>query len=201
MLERLPTLLEASLLGKGERPLGTIADAAVELRSGRILHYLISRVDPRLPGGSRWRLHPERILDQQPGQVFTALRELDDLPLARASVRQTLLRRSRRLRDQVGVETARWRDQFQQAGDQFEEQLEGWLEELPWEDGSRDRRAASSPLADGSGPADLSEPDPLQQDWPPSEDASWRRRDREPDAPPQRQDRYRGRDDQDDPWI
>jgi len=86
--ERLPTLMEASLLDRRGDPIGTLADAAVELRTGRILHYLISRSDPRLPGSSRWRLSPERIVDQQPGQVSTGLSGLDDLPLARASVRQ-----------------------------------------------------------------------------------------------------------------
>ena len=131
--ERLPTLMEASLLDRRGDPIGTLADAAVELRTGRILHYLISRSDPRLPGSSRWRLSPDRIVDQQPGQVSTGLSGLDDLPLARASVRQEFLRRSRRWRDQVQEETSRLRDQFQQAGDRFEERfserLEGWLEE------------------------------------------------------------------------
>jgi hypothetical protein len=122
-LLRLPTLLEAALSGVGGRPLGTIADAAVELRNGRIRHYLVARSDPRLPGGSRWRLSPDRIVDQQPGRVMTALEGLDDLPLARASVRQELLRRSRR-----------WRDQLQQAGGLLEDRLEGWLEEPPWQD-------------------------------------------------------------------
>jgi hypothetical protein len=69
------------------------------------------------------------LLDQQPGQVVTALTELDELPLARASVRQEFLRRSRRWRDQLGQETSRLRDQFQDVGDRFEERLEGWLEE------------------------------------------------------------------------
>ncbi len=133
-VERLPTLIEAALVGQGGAVLGSVADAAVELRSGRIRHYLVSRSDPRLPGSSRWRLAPERILDQQPGQVLTALQGLDDLPLARASVRQQLLRRSRRWRDQVQEETGRLREQFQQAGDRFEERLEGWLEEPPWEE-------------------------------------------------------------------
>jgi hypothetical protein len=128
-LDRLPTLLEAALLGAEAQLLGTVADAAVELRTGRILHYLVSRSDPRLPGSSRWRLTPDRIVDQQPGQVKTALAGLEDLPLARASVRQELLRRS-----QVGQETSRLRDQFQQAGDRFEERLEGWLDEPPWDD-------------------------------------------------------------------
>ena len=122
-LDRLPTLFEAALTGAAGSLLGTVADAAVELRTGRILHYLVSRSDPRLPGSSRWRLSPERILDQQPGQVITALAGLDDLPLAKASVRQEFLRRSRR-----------WRDQFQQVGDRVEQKLEGWLEEPPWEE-------------------------------------------------------------------
>jgi hypothetical protein len=119
--------------------IGSVADAAVELSTGRIVHYLVSRSDPRLPGSSRWRLSPERISDQQPGQVFTELSGLDDLPLARASVRQEFLRRGRRWRDQLQEETERLRDSFQQAGDRFEERLEGWLEEEPqpsWE-GSR----------------------------------------------------------------
>ncbi|EDY37322.1 conserved hypothetical protein [Cyanobium sp. PCC 7001] len=132
-IERLPTLMEASLLDARRQPIGTLADAAIELATGRIRHYLVSRSDPRLPGSSRWRLSPERIVDQQPGQVFTALEGLDDLPLARASVRQEFLRRSRRWREQMQEETSRLREQFQQAGDRFEERVEGWLEEPPWE--------------------------------------------------------------------
>ncbi len=134
-VERLPTLIEAALVGRGGAVLGSVADAAVELRSGRIRHYLVSRSDPRLPGSSRWRLAPDRIVDQQPGQVITALQGLDDLPLARASVRQQFLRRSRRWRDQVQEETGKLREQFQQAGDRFEERLEGWLEQPPWDEG------------------------------------------------------------------
>lgn len=121
-IDRLPTLMQATLLGRSDQPLGTVVDAAVELSTGAIRHYLVSRSDPRLPGSSRWRLSPDRIDDQRPGQVFARLQELDDLPLARASVRQELLRRSRR-----------WRDQVQDLGDRFEQRVEGWLEEPPWE--------------------------------------------------------------------
>lgn len=121
-VDRLPTLIDAALLDRRQEAIGVVADAAIELKTGRILHYLVSRSDPRLPGSSRWRLSPDRIVDQQPGTVFTALEGLDDLPLAKASVRQEFLRRSRR-----------WRDQFQQAGDRFEERVEGWLEEPPWQ--------------------------------------------------------------------
>ena len=134
ILEQLPTLIQAALVGTGGRPLGTVADAAVQLRSGRILHYLVARSDPRLPGSSRWRLTPDRILDQRSGEVITALEGLDDLPLARASVRQELLRRSRRWREQVGEETSRLREQFQEVGGRFEDRLEGWLEEPPWDE-------------------------------------------------------------------
>ena len=64
-LERLPTLMEAQLFGLDDQPLGTLVDAAVELRTGAIRHYLVSRSDPRLPGSSRWRLLPDRIEDQR----------------------------------------------------------------------------------------------------------------------------------------
>lgn len=130
-IERLPTLLQAALLGHRDQTLGTVVDAAVDLATGAIRHYLISRSDPRLPGSSRWRLSPERINDQGPGQVFTALQELDDLPLARASVRQELLRRSRR-----------WRDQVQDLGGRVEQRVEGWLEDPPWPEPERSDDAA-----------------------------------------------------------
>ena len=57
--------------------------------------------------------------------MFTALAGLDDLPLAKASVRQEFLRRSKRWREQMQEETSRWRDQVQNAGERFEERLEG----------------------------------------------------------------------------
>lgn len=157
-LERLPTLIEASLLDVRREPIGTLADAAIELATGRIRHYLVSRSDPRLPGSSRWRLSPERIVDQQPGQVFTALEGLDDLPLARASVRQEFLRRSRRWRDQMQEETSRLRDQFQQVGDSVEQRVEGWLEEPPWE---------------GLQSAESRRPSGREPDWDPGWDPEW----------------------------
>jgi hypothetical protein len=198
-LERLPTLLDAALLGAGGQVLGTVADAAVELRSGRIRHYLVARSDPRLPGSSRWRLAPDRITDQQPGRVFTALQGLDDLPLARASVRQELLRRSRRWREQVEAETSRLRDRVGQAGGRFEERLEGWLEEPPWPEPRREREREPE-----AGHRSATEPDPLE-DWP---DDLPEPPPRDPAAPrpsPRRsaatEPRYRGRDEDDDPWI
>ena len=177
-VDRLPTLIEAALLDRHGELIGTVADAAVELSTGRIAHYLVARSDPRLPGSSRWRLSPERITDQQPGQVFTGLNGLDDLPLARASVRQEWLRRTRRWRDQVGEETGRLREQLQQAGGRMEDRLEGWLEEPPWDapdpereppDWSRERAEAA--------PAEPWD----QEDWQEPRNGSSRRRGAEED--------------------
>ncbi|MFM7269017.1 MAG: RNA methyltransferase [Cyanobium sp.] len=241
LLEQLPTLLRATLLGAGGRPLGTVADAAVDLRSGRILHYLIARSDPRLPGSSRWRLTPDRIVDQRSGEVVTAVEGLDDLPAAHSSVKQELLRRSRRWREQMGEETSRLRERFEEVGGRLEERVEGWLEEPPWEEANG--RPSRWDL-DGPGRSERgrpAEPDPLDgwddeapRQRPPgplprrsrrfqeSEEprASQGSEESEPwDAPspdpgdpaagmppprprPRRgPDRYRGRDQEDDPWV
>lgn len=183
-------LIGASLLGRAGSPLGRLVDAAVELRSGRILHYLVARSDPRLPGSSRWRLSPERIVDQQPGQVFTALEGLDDLPLARASVRQEFLRRSRRWRDQMQEESLRLRDQVQQVGGRFEERLEGWLEEQPWD-------ADEQPVR----PAD---PDAeAWDDWPDSDSnpGAWTDRPDDRPSPRRRPAPVPREDSEQDPWF
>ena len=169
-VERLPTLIGSAVLDRQREPLGLMADAAFDPRSGRILHYLVSRSDPRLPGSSRWRLTPDRIVDQQPGQVFTALEALDDLPLARASVRQEWMRRSRR-----------WRDQVQQAGDRFEQRLEGWLEEPPWQEPDDD-----DPASPWSERARSAEP------W----DDQWE----EEEVPPRSRRRY-APEEEGDPWV
>lgn len=206
-VDRLPTLIEASLLGADERLLGTIADAAFDRRSGRILHYLVSRSDPRLPGSSRWRLSPDRIVDQQPGRVVTALSSLDELPLARASVRQEFLRRSRRWRDQMQEETSRLRDQVQQAGGRFEERLEGWLDDPPWDARPDADRRWREPAAE-------EEPEERRESWRRSDLDPWERwEDEEDSLPPTLRRRSRpassGRfeerdamDDRDeDPWV
>jgi sporulation protein YlmC with PRC-barrel domain len=178
-VQRLPTLFDAQLLGAGGQPLGKVADAAVELRSGRITHYLVARSDPRLPGTSRWRLTPERIVDQQSGRVFTSLNELDDLPLARASLRQDWLRRSRRWREHMEEETSRLRERFQEAGGALEDRLEGWLEEPPWDPPARERPRSSD-----------ANNDPLD-DWP----------EEPPRRPPSRSPQRSPVQDVDDPWV
>ena len=122
-LERLPTLMDAALLDRDGERIGSVVDLDFRPADGAILHYPIARSDPRLPGSSRWRLAPDRILDQQPGQIQTGLMGLDDLPMARASVRQDLLQR-----------TQRWRDQLRVMGDRAGDRLEGWLEDSPMDD-------------------------------------------------------------------
>jgi hypothetical protein len=195
-VERLPTLIDAALVGQQGQVLGSVADAAVELRSGRILHYLVARSDPRLPGSSRWRLTPDRLLDQQPGQVVTALTQLDELPLARASVRQEFLRRSRRWREQIGEETSRLRDQFQEVGGRVEERLEGWLEEPEDPDGPR-RTAYGDRAEAWEAWGEEPEPDPYSSRYGPPGD---RRSPSRPD-PRQRPDPVRDLDSEEDPWI
>ena len=129
ILEQLPTLMDAALLDRYDERIGTVVDFVFEPATGAIRHYLIARSDPRLPGTSRWRLSPDRIQDQQAGAVSTALQNLDDLPLARSSVRQDLLQR-----------TQRWRDQLRDMGDRAGDRLEGWLEEAPWDEPEEERR-------------------------------------------------------------
>ena len=148
-LERLPTLLDADVLDRQGERLGVLVDLVFEPSSGGILHYLLARSDPRLPGSSRWRLTPDRIVDQQPGVVSTALISLEDLPLSRASVRQDLLRR-----------TQRWREQLRQMGDRAGDRLEGWLEEPPWQETDQRQGSPSQSRIDD---------DPLD-DW---DDSTW----------------------------
>ena len=78
-LERLPTLIDADVLDRYGDRLGGLVDLVFEPSSGVIQHYLLARSDPRLPGSSRWRLTPDRIVDQQPGVVLTGLISLEDL--------------------------------------------------------------------------------------------------------------------------
>ena len=172
MLERLPTLMDAALLDRDGERIGSVVDLDFRPADGAILHYLIARSDPRLPGSSRWRLAPDRILDQQPGQIQTGLMGLDDLPMARASVRQDLLQR-----------TQRWRDQLRSMGDLAGDRLEGWLEDSPIDDFREDFRSEtmrSSPETDE--PEVMSGPEV----W---DDDSWE------DTPSHR------RNEDEDPWV
>jgi len=184
-LDRLPTLLQADLLDRHGEKLGSIVDLTVVPATGEIQHYLVSRSDPRLPGSSRWRLTPDRIVDQQPGRVSTGLSQLDDLPLARSSVRQDLLRRSRT-----------WREQLQQIGDRAGERLEGWLEEPPWEE--QDRRMDSEPFERSRDGGEEDQPwDDDDEDWGEASEAGGPSRSERSSGP-----RHREPQDHDpDPWI
>ena len=144
-LERLPTLMDAALLDRDGERIGSVVDLDFRPADGAILHYLISRSDPRLPGSSRWRLAPDRILDQQPGQIQTGLMGLDDLPMARSSVRQDLLQR-----------TQHWRDQLRSMGDRATDRLEGWLDDSPIDELRSETRSSS---LDDNEPEDFSEPE------------------------------------------
>ena len=160
-LERLPTLMDAALLDRDGERIGSVVDLDFRPADGAILHYLIARSDPRLPGSSRWRLAPDRILDQQPGQIQTGLMGLDDLPMARASVRQDLLQR-----------TQHWRDQLRSMGDRAGDRLEGWLDDSPIDELRSETRRS---LPDDEEPEDDSGPEV----W---DDESW-------DEPPSRRRR------------
>jgi len=37
------------------------------MKTGKIIYYLVSRSNPKIPGSSRWKLNIENINDQQPG--------------------------------------------------------------------------------------------------------------------------------------
>ena len=169
MLERLPTLMDAALLDRDGERIGSVVDLDFRPADGAILHYLIARSDPRLPGSSRWRLAPDRILDQQPGQIQTGLMGLDDLPMARASVRQDLLQR-----------TQRWRDQLRSMGDLAGDRLEGWLEDSPIDDFREDFRSETMRSSPGTDePEVMSGPEVWDDDgW---EDTTSRRRNEDED--------------------
>lgn len=122
-IDRIPTLLNSEVLNiKGER-LGSIVDFLFDSKTGKIINYFLARTDARIPGTSRWRLLIEHIVDQQPGMVSTNFNSIEDLPLARSSLKQDFLQRSRN-----------WKEQFQDFTDQAGSKLEGWFEESPWEE-------------------------------------------------------------------
>ena len=62
----LPSLYDSHLLDKTGNKVGVIADFLFHVSTGKILFYLISRSDPRLPGSSRWKLDISKICDVKP---------------------------------------------------------------------------------------------------------------------------------------
>ncbi len=126
--DHLPTLLNSDILNINGEKIGNLVDFVFCFRTGKIDYYLISRSDPRIPGTSRWRLSLDRISDKQSGMLSVNIVSLDELPLARTSIKEDFLKRSRY-----------WREQIQDFSDQAGSRLEGWLEESPWEEITKKR--------------------------------------------------------------
>ncbi len=120
-IDRFPTLMNADIINNVGERLGLIADLVFEPKSGKIIHYLASRTNPKIPGTSRWILPLSSITDQQPGSISCNISTLDDLPLQKASIRQEFLSKSRK-----------WRSQFQDITFQASDRLEGWLDDQTW---------------------------------------------------------------------
>ena len=117
-IDRFPTLLESILLNDQGQKIGTIADFIFNTETGNIIYYLVSRSNPKLPGTSRWRLDISNINDQEAGCVSTSVSNLDELPLLKSSIRQDLMKNTRKLRDNIL--------DFSNIAN---EKLEGWLDE------------------------------------------------------------------------
>ncbi len=121
-IDRFPTLLEAVLINKNSQKIANIADFIFDTKTGNIIYYLVSRSNPKLPGTSRWRLDLNKITDQEAGCVSSNIISLDELPLLKTSIRQSLLLRSKKLRDN-----------FKDISNIANQKLEGWLDEGPFE--------------------------------------------------------------------
>ena len=92
-LNRFPTLIEANLININGSKIGVIADFLFEITTGKILYYLVSRSNPKIPGSSRWKLSIENINDQQPGLVFCEAYSLNDLSLIKSSLKNEFLQK------------------------------------------------------------------------------------------------------------
>jgi sporulation protein YlmC with PRC-barrel domain len=126
-INRFPTLIDAVLLNiKGEK-IGNIADLIFETKTGNISYYLVSRSNPKIPGTSRWRLDLKILLDQEPGCVSTNIMTIDELPLIKSSIRQDILKKSKKIKENL-LEISNIANQ----------RLEGWLDEQPLENYNSD---------------------------------------------------------------
>ena len=117
-LNRFPTLIEANLINANGSKIGVIADFLFEMKTGKIMYYLVSRSNPKIPGSSRWKLNIENINDQQPGLVFCESNTLDDLSLIKSSIKNEFLEKGKKIID-------RFDDMKKTASNR----LEQWLEE------------------------------------------------------------------------
>jgi len=117
-LNRFPTLIEANLINVNGSKIGVIADFLFEMKTGRIIYYLVSRSNPKIPGSSRWKLNIENINDQQPGLVFCEINSLDDLSLIKSSIKNEFMQKGKRIIDK-----------FDDMKNIASNRLEEWLEE------------------------------------------------------------------------
>ena len=117
-LNRFPTLIEANLINVNGSKIGVIADFLFELKTGKILYYLVSRSNPKIPGSSRWQLNIDNICDQQPGLVFCQSNSLDDLSLIKSSIKNEFVKKGKKIIDR-----------FDNMKNIASNRLEDWLEE------------------------------------------------------------------------
>ncbi len=123
-LERFPTLMNANIFNRNGQKLGLIADFVFEVKTGNIQYYLASRSNPLIPGTSRWRLSIPLIIDKQPGSISCDIDNFEDLPIYKASLREEILSKSRK-----------WRNQFQDLTYKASDKLEGWIDDQISDDG------------------------------------------------------------------
>jgi len=117
-LNRFPTLIEANLINVKGSKIGVIADFLFEIKTGKIIYYLVSRSNPKIPGSSRWKLNIENINDQQPGLVFCENNSLDDLYLIKSSIKNDFLQKGKKIINR-----------FDDMKNIASNRLEDWLEE------------------------------------------------------------------------
>ena len=117
-LNRFPTLIEANLININGSKIGVIADFLFEMKTGKIIYYLVSRSNPKIPGSSRWKLNIENIKDQQPGLVFCESNSLDDLFLIKSSLKNEFMQKGKKIIDR-----------FDDMKNIASNRLEDWLEE------------------------------------------------------------------------
>ena len=117
-LNRFPTLIEANLINVNGSKIGVIADFLFEMKTGKILYYLVSRSNPKIPGSSRWKLNIKNINDQQPGLVFCEINSLNDLSLIKSSIKNEFMQKGKKIIDR-----------FDDMKNLASNRLEDWLEE------------------------------------------------------------------------
>ena len=117
-LDRFPNLLYANLINKNGLKIGIVADFLFEFKTGKIIHYLISRSNPKIPGSSRWKLDLTSIVDQQPGLVFCSEESLSDFSLLKSSLKNEVFKKSKVLFNR-----------FDDMKNDATNRLENWLED------------------------------------------------------------------------